>query len=339
MKGYNVAVIGATGAVGEALLDILEERQFPINEFFPIASERSAGQTLDFNKKSYYIENISCFDFSKTDIAFFTAGSDVSNKYVPIATGSGCVVIDNTAAFRLDPETPLIIPEVNPHKIADYDNKNRIANPNCSTIQLLVALNTLHQAAGLKKIIVSTYQSVSGKGRRAIHELSHQTIELLNGRNVKPELFSKQIAFNVIPHIDEFDDNGFTQEEMKIVSESHKILESNQIAINATCVRVPVFYGHAESVYIETEKKLTTETARKLLMKAPGVKLMDNPKKNSYPCPLNEGSGTDNVLVGRIREDLSHSNSLNLWIVADNIRKGAALNSVQIAEILVKNYL
>lgn len=339
MKKVNVAILGVTGAVGEVMLEILESRGFPIGEFYPLASERSAGETIRFNKKTYYILDAAEFDFSKADIAFFSAGSSVSEQYVPIATSLGCVVIDNTSLFRRDPDVPLVIPEVNPEAIADYAVKNIIANPNCSTIQMLVALYPLHQVAKIKRINVATYQSVSGKGRSAVNELSHQTIELLNGRKAKPEVFSRSIAFNVIPHIDDFEENGFTKEEMKMIWETKKIFNDSEIGVNPTCVRVPVFYGHSEAIHIETERKLSVAEARKILQSAPGVRVVDNPAKNDYPCPLSEATGEDDVLVGRLREDLSIENGLNLWVVADNVRKGAALNSIQIAEILVRDYL
>lgn len=339
MNKVNVAILGATGVVGEALLDILESRRFPVDELFLLASERSAGQTVRFNNKSYYVEDAAEFDFSKADIAFFSAGGSVSEHYVPIATRLGCVVIDNTAQFRYEPDVPLVIPEVNPEKIEEFKVRNLIANPNCSTIQMLVALYPIHKVAQIKRINVATYQSVSGKGRSAINELSHQTVELLNGRHAEPTVFTKPIAFNVIPHIDQFQDNGFTKEEMKMIWETKKILGTDAIGVNPTCARVPVFFGHSEAIHIETEKKLTAQDARRILEQAPGVKVLDNPAKNLYPCPVNHATGEDAVYIGRIREDLSYPNGLDLWVVADNIRKGAALNSVQIAEILVRDYL
>lgn len=333
---YNVAVIGATGAVGKTMLDILQERQFPIDQIFPLASERSAGDTIDFNKQEVRIGNLAEFDFSQADIALFSAGGSVSAEYAPKAASAGCVVIDNTSYFRNEEDVPLVVPEVNPQAIKDHTSTGIIANPNCSTIQMLVALAPIHRKAGITRINVATYQSVSGAGNKGIDELSDQTRSLLNFKPLKTSAFSQQIAFNVIPHIDQFQDNGYTREEMKMVWETQKILDDREIRVNPTCVRVPVFYGHAEAVHIETKEKLTAAETRDLLAAAPGVELLDDPDSLTYPSPAVHAAGNDPVFVGRIREDISCAHGLNLWIVSDNIRKGAALNSVQIAEKLIK---
>lgn len=335
----DIAVVGATGAVGETLLSILEERNFPVGKLYPLASEKSAGKTLSFKNKSYYVEDLATFDFTKVQIALFSAGGKVSAQYVPKATEAGCICIDNTSYFRLEPDVPLVITEVNPQEIAGYRERNIIANPNCSTMQMLVALKPLYDAVGITRINVATYQAVSGTGRSAINELAEQTAKLLNGVSAKSKVYPKQIAFNVIPHIDAFQENGYTREEMKMHWETQKILNDPAIAVNATAVRVPVFYGHSEAVHIETREKITVELARQLLSQAPGVVLMDNPDKQIYPTPVGEGAGEDAVFVGRLREDISYEYGLNLWIVSDNIRKGAALNAVQIAEILLRDYL
>ncbi|HLU62090.1 MAG TPA: aspartate-semialdehyde dehydrogenase [Gammaproteobacteria bacterium] len=339
MKKYNVAVVGATGAVGETLLSILEERDFPVDRLFALASSRSAGSRIQFKGRSLVVQDLADFDFSQVQIALFSAGGSVSEEYAPKAAAAGCVVIDNTSKFRLEDDIPLVVPEVNPHAIAGYRKRNIIANPNCSTIQMLVALKPLHDAAFIERINVATYQAVSGAGRSAIEELAGQSARLLNGQPIRPEVMPKQIAFNAIPHIDEFQDNGYTREEMKMVWETRKILECQEIRVNPTAVRVPVFYGHSEAVHIETRDKLSAEEARRLLEKAPGVKLLDERKPGGYPTAVTEGAARDAVWVGRIREDISHERGLDLWIVADNVRKGAALNSVQIAEILLKEYI
>ncbi len=333
-RKYNVAVVGATGVVGETILEILKERQFPIDNLYPLASENSAGADVYFGRQSVTVGNLADFDFSQADIAFFTAGAAVSAEYAPKAAASGCVVIDNTSHFRNDPEIPLIVPEVNPHALAGYEKHNIIANPNCSTIQMLVALNPIEQAVGIRRIDVATYQSVSGAGKKGIEELAQQTAALLNFKEAKAEAFPVQIAFNVIPHIDVFEDNGFTREEMKMVWETRKILERDDVQVNPTCVRVPVFYGHSEAVHIETKQKISPTKARQLLKKAPGVEVIDSPKRQKYPTPV-QAAGKDPVYVGRIRQNLGVENGLDLWVVADNIRKGAALNSVQIAELLI----
>jgi aspartate-semialdehyde dehydrogenase len=337
-KGYRVAVLGATGLVGDTMISVLGERDFPVSELFPLASNRSLGKTVTLKGKSYPVLDVATFDFSKADIGLFSAGAGVSAKYAPIAAAAGCVVIDNTSQFRYEDDIPLVVPEVNPHAIARYKTRGIIANPNCSTIQMLVALKPLHDAAGITRINVATYQSVSGAGKEAVDELAHQTAELLNGRPVKPNVLAKQIAFNCLPQIDTFQDNGYTKEEMKMFWETRKILEDDSILVNATAVRVPVFYGHSEAVHIETRRKLTAGEARALLEKAPGVTVLDERVPGGWPTAATEAANHDTVYVGRIREDISHERGLDLWVVSDNVRKGAATNSVQIAEILVRDH-
>jgi len=336
---YDVAVVGATGAVGEAMLEILAERKFPVNRVYPLASERSAGKRVPFGDGYLTVEDLGSFDFSTVQIGLFSAGAAISAKFAPLAAAAGCVVIDNTSQFRYDDDIPLVVPEVNPGAIAGYTRRGIIANPNCSTIQMLVALKPLHDAVGIERINVCTYQAVSGTGKEAIEELAAQTAELLNGREAKAAVYPKQIAFNVLPQIDVFQENGYTKEEMKMVWETRKIMEDESIQVNPTAVRVPVFYGHSEAVHIETREKLTVEQARSLLQQAEGVVVVDERRDGGYPTAVSEGAGHDPVYVGRIREDISHPRGLDLWIVADNVRKGAALNSIQIAEILVKEYL
>ncbi|MDH3980336.1 MAG: aspartate-semialdehyde dehydrogenase [Gammaproteobacteria bacterium] len=336
---YNVAVVGATGAVGETMLEILEQRDFPVDNVYPLASERSAGKRIPFRGKHLTVQDLSTFDFSSVQIGLFSAGASISEKFAPIAAAAGCVVIDNTSQYRYDDEIPLVVPEVNPQAIADYRRHGIIANPNCSTIQMLVALKPLHDAAGIERINVCTYQAVSGTGKEAIEELASQTAELLNGRDAVAKVYPRQIAFNVLPQIDVFQDNGYTKEEMKMVWETQKIMGDKSIQVNPTAVRVPVFYGHSEAVHIETRAKLTAQQARELLEQAPGVVVMDEHRDGGYPTAVTEGARHDPVYVGRIREDISHPQGLDLWVVADNVRKGAALNSVQIAEILVNEYL
>jgi aspartate-semialdehyde dehydrogenase len=336
-KLWNVAIVGATGAVGSQMIECLEERDFPVGEITYLASERSAGKLLEFKGKPVVVEELTHGSFAGVDIALFSAGGDRSREFCPAAAAAGAVCIDNSSAWRMDPDVPLVVPEVNPLAIGGYAKKGIIANPNCSTIQMVVALKPLHDAATIKRIVVSTYQAVSGTGSKAIDELRKQVGELLNGRPVNCTVYPHQIAFNCLPHIDAFEENGYTKEEMKMVNETRKIMEAD-IRVTATTVRVPVFYGHAESVNIETVQKLTAAAAKKLLSKAPGVKLVDDPAKGVYPMPY-KAAGQDLVHVGRIREDESCENGLNLWVVADNIRKGAATNAVQIAEILVKKYL
>jgi len=335
---YDVAVVGATGAVGEAMLEILAERNFPVNRVYPLASARSAGKKVPYGNTYLTVQDLDSFDFSRVRIGLFSAGASISEQYAPIAAAAGCVVIDNTSQFRYDDEIPLVVPEVNPQAIADYTRHNIIANPNCSTIQMLVALKPLHDEAGIERINVCTYQAVSGTGKEAIEELAAQTAELLNGRSVAAKVYPRQIAFNVLPQIDVFMENGYTKEEMKMVWETRKIMGDDSIQVNPTAVRVPVFYGHSEAVHIETRKKLTAAKATALLQKAPGVVVLDERKDGGYPTAVSEGANQDPVYVGRIREDISHPRGLDLWVVADNVRKGAALNSIQIAEILVEKY-
>jgi aspartate-semialdehyde dehydrogenase len=338
-KTYDVAVVGATGAVGETMVSILEQRDFPVGNLYLLASERSAGSKVQFKGKYITVENLADFDFSKAQIGLFSAGGSISKEYAPKAAEAGCVVIDNTSEFRLDDDIPLVVPEVNPHAIADYKHRNIIANPNCSTIQMLVALKPIYDAVGITRINVATYQAVSGTGKEAIEELAGQTAALLNAKDAECEVYPKQIAFNCLPHIDTFQDNGYTREEMKMVWETNKIFEDDDIQVNPTAVRVPVFYGHAEALHIETKEKITTLMARDLMEAAPGVELMDKREDGGYPTQVTEGASNDPVYVGRIREDISHPTGLNLWVVADNVRKGAALNSVQIAELLADKYL
>lgn len=340
MRTFDVAVVGATGAVGAAMLEILAERKFPLGRVYALASARSAGQRVPFGDEELSVEELARFDFRKVQLGLFSAGAGVSEEYAPKAAAAGCVVIDNTSRFRYEDAVPLVVPEVNPEALAGYRNRGIVANPNCSTIQMVVALKPLHDAAGIERINVATYQSVSGAGRRAIEELARQSALLLNGRPIEKSVkFAKQIAFNALPHIDEFQENGYTREEMKIVWETRKILGDEAIRVNATAVRVPVFYGHSAAVHVETRRKLSAEQARELLRRAPGVEVLDEPLPGGYPTAATEAAHRDAVFVGRIREDISHPRGLDLWVVADNIRKGAALNSVQIAEILVKSYL
>lgn len=337
-KQYDVCILGATGAVGEAMLAVLEQRKFPVRNLYPLASSRSAGSTVKFNGKELEVIDVDGFDFSKAQIGLFSAGGSVSEKYAPRAASAGCVVIDNTAHFRYDKDIPLVVPEVNPHAIAQYKNRGIIANPNCSTIQMLVALKPIYDAVGIARINVATYQAVSGTGKEAIDELAAQTSALLSQQDVTIDVYPKRIAFNVLPQIDVFLENGYTKEEMKMVWETRKIMEDDTIMVNPTAVRVPVFYGHSEAVHIETRRKITALEARTLLEKAPGVTVMDKRESGGYPTPI-EAAGNDATYVGRIREDISHPLGLNLWVVSDNLRKGAALNSVQIAEILIAKYL
>lgn len=339
MEAVNVAVVGVTGAVGEVMLEILESRNFPVDTLFPLASSRSAGKSVQFRGKRHTVQDLSEFDFSQTSIALFSAGGDISAEFAPIAAAAGCVVIDNTSHFRRDADIPLVVPEVNPDAIAQYRNRGIIANPNCSTIGMLVALKPIYDAVGIERINVATYQAVSGTGKAAIEELAGQTARLLNGKPADPEVYPKQIAFNVLPHIDSFQDNGYTREEMKMVWETQKILSDETVSVNPTCVRVPVFFGHAEAVHIETRDPISAEAARALLEAAEGVVVIDQHEAGGYPTPVSDSAGQDPVFVGRIRADISHPRGLNLWVVADNVRKGAALNSVQIAEILLSQYL
>ena len=339
-RQWNVAVLGATGLVGDTMIKVLEERKFPVKQLFPLASNRSLGKDVDFNGKKIPVIDVETFDFAQADIGLFSAGGEVSRLYAPKAAAAGCVVIDNTSEFRYDDDIPLVVPEVNPEAIKQFTQRRIIANPNCSTIQMLVALKPLHDAARIERINVATYQSVSGAGKEAVDELAEQTVALMSGKGpLKPKVVAAQIAFNVVPQIDKFQDNGYTKEEMKMFWETRKIFADPDIKVNATTVRVPVFFGHSEVVNIETARKLTVPEARKLLEAAPGVKVIDTRKPGGYPTAAVEAANDDRVFVGRIREDISHERGLNLWIVSDNIRKGAATNSVQIAEILVREYL
>ena len=339
MRKYRVAVVGATGAVGNEMLSILEERNFPVGELTLLASERSLGKELEFKGKPYPVQVLKEDSFGGIEIGLFSAGGSISQKFAPIAAKAGCVVIDNTAAFRYEPDIPLVVPEVNPEKIAEYKKRGIIANPNCSTIQMVVALKPIHDAARIKRIVVSTYQSVSGTGKKAMEELIDQTRALLSFKEPVAKVYPYQIAFNCLPQIDIFLENGYTKEEMKMVWETRKILGDDSIQVNPTCVRVPVFFGHSEAVHIETRDKITAAEAQRLLAAAPGVVLMDERKPGGYPTPVGDASGKDPVFVGRVREDISHPRGLDLWVVSDNVRKGAALNSIQIAETLIERFL
>ncbi|MCX8034392.1 MAG: aspartate-semialdehyde dehydrogenase [Thermodesulfovibrio sp.] len=330
---YVVAVVGATGAVGNEMIAVLEERDFPVEALRLFASERSEGVLLKFKGQDIPVETLKEDSFNGIDIALFSAGAERSRIWAPIAAKSGCVVIDNSSQWRMDPEVPLVVPEVNPHDLKWH--KGIIANPNCSTIQMVVPLKPIHDEAKIKRVVVTTFQSVSGTGKKAMDELLQQTVALLNFKDIEIKVYPHQIAFNVLPHIDKFLENGYTKEEMKMVNETKKIMGDYSIKITATTVRVPVFRGHSESINIETEKKITAQQVRELLSKAPGVVVIDNPEKNEYPLPI-YASGKDEVFVGRIREDESIDNGINMWLVSDNLRKGAALNAVQIAEELIK---
>jgi aspartate-semialdehyde dehydrogenase len=337
-KKFNIAVAGATGAVGNQMIACLEERSFPIETIKLLASARSAGRKLDFRGESIAVEELTESSFKGVDVALFSAGGGISEKFAPLAAKDGCVAIDNSSAWRMDPEVPLVVPEINPHAIAQYKNKGIIANPNCSTIQMVVALHPLHQKYGVRRVVVSTYQSVSGTGQKAIDELDHQTRAILNFKEHEKKVYPHVIAFNCLPHIDVFLENGYTKEEMKMVNETLKIFEDDTIGITATTVRVPVFYGHSESINVEMKENVTADEVRALLEKSPGIKVVDDPENNIYPMAI-DAAGQDLTLVGRIRNDESIPNCVNMWVVADNIRKGAATNAVQIAEVLVKEYL
>jgi len=330
---FKVAVVGATGAVGETMLSILAERKFPASEVIALASERSAGNKVDFGNHKLTIQDLATFDPAGVDFALFSAGGDISREYAPKFAAAGAIVIDNSSAFRMDADVPLVVSEVNPEAL-DSIPRGIVANPNCSTMQMVVALKPIHDAVGITRINVATYQSTSGAGRSGPEELGRQTAALLNFQDPQPQRFPVQIAYNLIPQIDAFTDNGYTKEEMKLVHETRKILGDASIQVNPTAVRVPVFFGHSEAVHLETRDKLTAAEARALLQKAPGVEVVDNPANGEWPTPVTHASGSDPVYVGRIREDISHPRGLSLWIVADNIRKGAALNAVQVAELL-----
>ena len=338
-NSFDIAVVGATGMVGESMLEILSQRKFPLGKVHALASERSVGKEVSFGNRTLKVSNLADFDFSKAQIGLFSAGASVSDEFAPKASAAGCVVIDNTSRFRYDDGIPLVVPEVNPEKISEYKASGIIANPNCSTIQMVVALKPIYDAVGIKRINVATYQAVSGAGKSAVEELVRQTTLLLNGRPLEIEGNAKQIAFNAVPHIDQFQDNRYTREEMKMVWETRKILGDEEIAVNPTAVRIPTFFGHSEALHIETGSRISAGEVCDLMRKAPGIELVDGTDDGEYPTAVTEGAGNDAVYVGRVREDISHPLGINLWVVSDNIRKGAALNSVQIAEILAKNYL
>jgi aspartate-semialdehyde dehydrogenase len=335
MKTFTVAVVGATGAVGQTMLSILQERRFPIGTLHVLASERSAGEQIEYDGRKITVQDLAGFDPTGVDFALFSAGGSISKEYAPKFAAAGAIVIDNSSAFRMDADVPLVVSEVNPEAL-DSIPRGIVANPNCSTMQMLVALAPIHRAVGISRINVATYQSVSGAGRSALEELGRQTANILSFKDPDPKRFPVQIAFNLIPHIDDFLDNGYTKEEMKLVWETRKILGDESIQVNPTAVRVPVFYGHSEAVHVETRAKMTASEARALLEKSPGVTVVDDRVPGGYPTPVTHASGTDAVYVGRIREDISCENGLNLWVVSDNIRKGAALNAVQIAELLAQ---
>lgn len=338
---FNVVIVGATGLVGQALIELLKDRNFPVKKLFLLASNRSKGEIIVFNNKPILVEDIAEFDFNKEkiDLAFFSAGGSVSAKYVPIIAATGCIVIDNTSNFRYEQHIPLVIPEVNPQDLALLPTSNIIANPNCATIQALVAIKPIYDLVGINKINFVTYQSVSGSGRTGFNELIQQTGQALNGRPIEPKFYPKQIAFNVIPHIDVFYDNGYTKEELKMVWETHKILHDDSIQVIATTARVPTMYGHAVAMHLETKKPIKASLARDILAKANGVYLMDDPDNNIYPTIVPDLEITDQVLVGRIRNFLNDEMGLAMWVVADNIRKGAALNAIQIAEMLLNQHM
>jgi len=335
-KNPVVAVVGATGAVGREMLKILEQRNFPASEVLALASSRSAGTRISFREGELKVQELGEDSFKGVDLAIFSAGGSISEKYAPVAVKSGCVVVDNSNAWRMDENVPLVVPEVNPEALEKH--KGIIANPNCSTIQMVVVLKPLHDAGTIKRVIVSTYQAVSGSGQKAVEELESQVKALFSMQEVEPKVYPYQIAFNCLPHIDVFLENDYTKEEMKMVNETKKIMGDENIRVTATTVRVPVFYGHSESVNVETQKKITPREARAILSQAPGIKVLDNPLEKVYPMPL-FAAGEDETFVGRIREDETIANGLNMWIVADNIRKGAALNAVQISELLVERNL
>ena len=338
-KKYDVAVVGATGAVGEVMLSILAQRNFPVGNVYALASERSVDKLVSFGDRTLQIQDLAEFDFSKVQIGLFSPGASVSDVYAPIAAEKGCVVIDNTSRFRYEDDIPLVVPEVNPHAIADYKNRGIIANPNCSTIQMLVALKPIHDAVGIERINVATYQAVSGTGKQAIDELDAQTRAIMAGEPLNCSVYPKQIAFNALPHIDIFQDNGYTKEEMKMVWETHKIMGDDSIRVNPTAVRIPVKFGHSEAIHLELKKPMSAAQAREVLSKAPGIVVIDERQDGGYPTAATDADGTDPVFVGRIREDISHPKGLNMWVVSDNVRKGAALNSVQIAEFLIENHI
>ncbi|WP_199611344.1 aspartate-semialdehyde dehydrogenase [Flocculibacter collagenilyticus] len=334
---FDVAVLGATGLVGQTIIELLAERKFPINKLYPLASSRSAGETVFFNGEEIEVIDAETFEWTNAHFGFFSAGGDVSAKFAPIAAEAGCIVIDNTSHYRYEPDIPLVVPEVNPQALADFRNRNIIANPNCSTIQMMVALKPIHDLAGINRINVSTYQSVSGAGKKAMDELAKQTASLMNARPLETSAFSKQIAFNCIPQIDAFQDNGYTKEEMKMVWETQKILADDTILVNATAVRVPVFYGHGEAIHLETNMPIDLDSIKSALHSAPGITLIED--EQDFPTQVTDASGNDDVYVGRLRHDITHPNGINLWVVSDNVRKGAATNAIQIAELLIDEHM
>ena len=335
MSGFDVAIVGATGAVGEVMLEILEAREFPVRELYLLASERSEGKKLQFRGKSVTVQNLKTFDFSQVQIGLFSAGGSISAEFAPKAAAAGCIVIDNTSQFRRDEDIPLVVPEVNPHKISEYGGRRIIANPNCSTIQMLVALKPIYDAVGISRINVATYQAVSGQGKSGVEALATETAKLLNAQPIEQDVFPQQIAFNAIPLIGDIQENGYSMEEMKMVWETRKIFEDELIEVNPTCVRIPVFFGHSEALHIETKKAISATQATELLASAPGVEVIDERLGPDFPTSVRDAAGTDPVFVGRIRKDVSTKSGLNLWVVSDNVRKGAALNSIQIAEVLM----
>jgi aspartate-semialdehyde dehydrogenase len=335
MGGFDVAIVGATGAVGEVMLEILEARDFPVRELYLLASERSEGKKLQFRGKSVTVQNLKTFDFSQVQIGLFSAGGSISAEFAPKAAAAGCIVIDNTSQFRREEDIPLVVPEVNPHKISEYGGRRIIANPNCSTIQMLVALKPIYDAVGISRINVATYQAVSGQGKSGVEALATETAKLLNAQPIEQDVFPQQIAFNAIPLIGDIQENGYSMEEMKMVWETRKIFEDELIQVNPTCVRIPVFFGHSEALHIETKKAISAAQATELLASAPGVEVIDERLGPDFPTPVRDAAGTDPVFVGRIRKDVSTKSGLNLWVVSDNVRKGAALNSIQIAEVLI----
>ena len=337
MGGFDVAIVGATGAVGEVMLEILEARDFPVRELYLLASERSEGKKLQFRGKSVTVQNLKTFDFSQVQIGLFSAGGSISAEFAPKAAAAGCIVIDNTSQFRREEDIPLVVPEVNPHKISEYGGRRIIANPNCSTIQMLVALKPIYDAVGISRINVATYQAVSGQGKSGVEALATETAKLLNAQPIEQDVFPQQIAFNAIPLIGDIQENGYSMEEMKMVWETRKIFEDESIEVNPTCVRIPVFFGHSEAVHIETKEAISAAQATDLLASAPGVEVIDERLDPDFPTPVRDAAGADPVFVGRIRKDISTEMGLNLWVVSDNVRKGAALNSIQIAEVLIKH--
>lgn len=342
IEKIDIAIVGATTSVGETLIEVLQERKFPVGQIYLLDSEGSSGSRIEFNGKALKIGDVHAFEFSKVQLAFFVSTEAVSKEFVEKAAGQGCIVIDRSAAFRNDKDVPLVIPEVNEDAIEGFNKRNIISSPSCTSIQMLMALKPIHDAVGIKRINVSTYQAVSGSGKDAAEELASQTAALLNFRDVKCKTYPKQIAFNVLPQVGEFLDNGYTDEEMKLVWETQKVFNDDSIAVNPTTVRVPVFIGHAASLHVETNDKISATKVRELLQDSAGIEVLDQPqsdKPGGWPTPVTEAAGNDSVYVGRIREDISSENGINLWVVTDNMRKGAASNAVQIAEVLVKLYI